>query len=48
MLTKDEIVEIMSQFGKVEVFEQEYKKFKSQKSKDTDTVIEYLFHMTPM
>lgn len=53
MLSKQQIVDLMSQFGNVEVFEQEYKKFKSQKKttqKDVvngNVVVEYLFHMTP-
>jgi adenine-specific DNA-methyltransferase len=48
MLTKKEVLELMSRYGHPICYEKEYKKYNSKKEQKQKSVIEYLFHMTPI
>ena len=43
LIEKDRMIELLTGFGKVSVFERDYKRFKSFEYNEGDSVTEYLF-----
>ncbi len=45
LLSKTDMLNILTKFGTVKLYEQEYKKFKSQQNENKNKVIEYIFYI---
>jgi len=45
LISKENMLELLSKFGEVRVYETEYKKFKSQENNNDKKVMEYLFYL---